>query len=114
MAVEYVKETYQMQLKPLFMRACMFFGNKEGIYSRDHHGKEFRCTWREEYARLCRLANALRNLGIERGDKVGTFAWNTHRHGELSLAAPMMGAVFHPTNIRLGADHLSPLFVLFY
>ena len=106
MPIEYVKETYQMQLKPLFMRAVSYFGNKEGIYSPDHKGGEFRCTWREEYERICRLADALRNLGIERGDKVGTFAWNTHRHGELSFAVPMMGSVFHPTNVRYGRDHL--------
>jgi len=106
MPIEYVKETYQMQLKPLLMRGVLYFGNKEGIYSPDHGGREFRCTWQEEYERICRLANALSNLGIEQGDKVGTFAWNTHRHGELSFAVPMMGAVFHPTNIRYGRDHL--------
>jgi len=106
MPIEYVKETYQMQLKPLLMRSVLYFGNKEGIYSPDHQGGEFRCSWRQEYERICRLANALRKLGVKRGDKVGTFAWNTHRHGELSLAVPMMGSVFHPTNIRYGRDHL--------
>lgn len=106
MAIEYVKETCQMQLKPLIMRAVLYFGNKEGIYSPDFHGQEFRSTWREEYSRLCRLANALEKLGIERGDKVGTLAWNTHRHVELSLAVPMMGSVFHPTNFRYSREHL--------
>jgi len=106
MTIEYVKETYQMQLRPLLMRAVLYFGDKEGIYSPDHQGREFRCSWREEYERVCRLANALDSLGIEAGDKVGTFAWNTHRHGELSCAVPMMGAVFHPTNIRYSKEHL--------
>ena len=106
MSIEYVKETYQMRLKPLLMRSALYFGSKEGIYSPDHRGGEFRCTWREEYERICRLANALRDLGIKQGDKVGTFAWNTHRHGELSLAVPMMGSVFHPTNIRYSREHV--------
>ena len=106
MSIEYVKETYQMRLKPLLMRSALYFGSKEGIYSPDHRGGEFRCTWREEYERICRLANALRDLGIKQGDKVGTFAWNTHRHGELSLAVPMMGSVFHPTNIRYSREHM--------
>jgi fatty-acyl-CoA synthase len=105
-AIEYVKESYQMQLKPLLMRGVLYFGNREGVYSPDHGGGEFRCTWGEEYERICRLANALRNLGIERGDKVGTFAWNTHRNGELSFAVPMIGAVFHPSNIRYSRAHL--------
>lgn len=106
MTIEYVKETYQMQLSPFLMRAVLYFGDKEGIYSPDHQGGEFRCSWREEYERICRLASALDSLGIETGDKVGTFAWNTHRHGELSYAVPMMGAVFHPTNIRYSKEHL--------
>ena len=106
MTLEYVKETYQIKLRPLLMRSVLYFGNKEGIYSPDHRGSEFRCTWHEEYERICRLANTLRTLGIERGDKVGTFAWNTHRHGELSLAVPIMGSVFHPTNIRYSREHL--------
>jgi len=106
MPVEYVKETYQMQLKPLLMRSVLYFGSKEGIYSPDHHGGEFTCTWRDAYSRICRLANALQSLGVDRGDKVGSFAWNTHRHGELSFAIPMMGSVFHPTNIRYGREHL--------
>lgn len=106
MGIEYVKETYQMQLKPLVMRSVLYFGDKEGIYSRDHHDKEFRCTWHELYGRLCRLANALEKLGVEQGDKIGSLAWNTHRNGELSFAVPMMGLVFHPTNIRYGREHL--------
>ncbi len=106
MPIEYVKETYQMQLRPLLMRAVLYFGDKEGIYSPDHQSEEFRCTWHEEYERICRLANALEKLGIEQGDKVATFAWNTHRHGELSYTVPMMGAVFHPTNIRYSREHL--------
>ena len=106
MPIEYVKETYQMQLKPLLMRSVLYFGSKEGIYSPDHHGGEFTCTWRDAYDRICRLANALQSLGVDQGDKVGSLAWNTHRHGELSFAVPMMGSVFHPTNIRYGREHL--------
>ena len=106
MPFEYVKETYQLRLKPFLLRAVLYFGDKEGIYSPDHHGEEFRCTWREEYERICRLANALKSLGVEPGDKVGTLAWNTHRHGELSFAVPLIGSVFHPTNIRYGREHL--------
>jgi fatty-acyl-CoA synthase len=106
MPIEYVRETYQMQLKPLLMRSVLYFGSKEGIYSPDHHGGEFTCTWRDAYDRICRLANALQSLGVDQGDKVGSLAWNTHRHGELSFAVPMMGSVFHPTNIRYGREHL--------
>ena len=69
MSIEYLKETYQMQLKPLFMRGPEYFGHKKAIYSLDHDGKAFRCTWKEAYHRICQLANALEKLGIVPGDK---------------------------------------------
>ena len=103
---EYVKQTYQLQLKPFFKRTLWVHGNKEGVYSIDHHGREFRCNWHEEYERLCRLASALKVMDVRPGDKVGCFAWNTHRAGELSFAIPMMGLVFHPINIRYSKEHL--------
>ena len=48
-----------------------------------------------------RLANALRTLGIEGDQRVGTFMWNNEEHLELYLTVPSMGAVLHPVNIRL-------------
>src|SRR4030042_3327930 len=105
MPYEYVRHPCQLQLKFFFQRTLWVHGNKEGIYSVDHHGGEFRCTWREEYKRLCRLGNALRGLGVEVGDKVGCFVWNTHRSGELSFAVPMTGCVFYPINIRYSREH---------
>src|SRR5262249_12840027 len=55
----------------------------------------------------CRLANALRTLGVRPGDRVGTFAWNSHRHLELYLAVPSSGAVVHTVNIRLFPDQIT-------
>jgi fatty-acyl-CoA synthase len=106
MGIEYVNENYQMQIKPLVQRSAKYFSGKEGVYSPDHNGKIFRSTWGDVYTRLCRLANTLEKLGVRRGDRVGTLAWNTHRHLELSFATPMMGAVFHPSNFRYSRDHL--------
>ena len=48
-----------------------------------------------------RLANALRRLGIDADQRVGTFMWNNEEHLELYLAVPSMGAVLHTVNIRL-------------
>jgi fatty-acyl-CoA synthase len=103
---EYVKQTYQLQLKPFFKRTLWVHANKEGIFSLDHNGGKFRCTWHEEYERCCRLARALKALGMGLGEKVGCLAWNNHRSGELSFAVPMMGLVFHPINVRYGKEHL--------
>jgi len=103
---EYVRQTYQLQLRPFLKRTLWTYGKKEGIYSLDHNGREFRGTWHEEYARFCRLANALKALDMRLGEKVACFAWNNHRSGELSFTVPLMGLVFHPINVRYGKEHL--------
>src|SRR5258705_1380605 len=61
-----------------------------------------------DYAdRVCRLAGALKGLGLAKGARVGTFAWNSHRHMEVYFAAPLMGMVLHTVNIRLSAQDIT-------
>jgi fatty-acyl-CoA synthase len=66
-----------------------------------------RVTFATVAERAERLAVALRELGVERGDRVGTFCWNEQEHLEAYLAVPSMGAVLHTLNIRLFPDQLS-------
>jgi fatty-acyl-CoA synthase len=54
-----------------------------------------------------KLASALSRLGVERHDRVATFAWNNQEHLEAYLAVPSMGAVLHALNIRLFPEQLS-------
>ncbi|GAB3280717.1 long-chain fatty acid--CoA ligase [Actinocorallia lasiicapitis] len=63
-------------------------------------------TFAEIGANAARLAHALTELGIGEGDRVGTFMWNNAEHMEVYLAAPCMGAVLHPLNIRLPGDQV--------
>src|ERR1700685_123220 len=56
--------------------------------------------------RTARLANALRALGVDGDQRVGTFMWNNAEHLEAYLAIPSMGAVLHTLNIRLSADQV--------
>lgn len=63
-------------------------------------------TYRELGADAARLANALRELGIGIGDRVGTFMWNNNEHMVAYIAAPAMGAVLHALNIRLFPEQL--------
>ncbi len=53
-----------------------------------------------------RLAHALAKVGVQPGDRVGTFMWNTQQHLEAYLAIPSMGAVLHTLNIRLFPEQL--------
>jgi len=66
-----------------------------------------RATFKEVAARAEKLAAALKRLGIEPGDRVGTFSWNTQEHLEAYFAIPCMGAVMHTLNLRLFVDQLT-------
>lgn len=57
-------------------------------------------------ARVNKLGNLLAGLGVEAGDRVGTFAWNNYQHLECYFGIPMAGAVCHTLNIRLSAEQL--------
>jgi fatty-acyl-CoA synthase len=64
-------------------------------------------TFAQVGARAEQLAKALRRLGVDDDDRVGTFAWNDQEHLEAYLAVPSMGAVLHTLNIRLFPEQLS-------
>ncbi|OLN29846.1 long-chain fatty acid--CoA ligase [Desulfosporosinus metallidurans] len=95
---------YDLTLRAVLERAAKLFSKKE-IITRDYSGT-FRYTYSDFYKRTQRLANVLKNLGIKKGDRVATLAWNHHRHLELYLAVPVSGAVLHTLNLRLAPEQL--------
>jgi fatty-acyl-CoA synthase len=66
-----------------------------------------RRSFAETSERVDRLARVLNGLGVEPGQRVGTFAWNNQRHFELYFAIPCVGAVLHTLNIRLFEEQLT-------
>jgi fatty-acyl-CoA synthase len=70
-------------------------------------GEVRRATFADVSGRIDQLARALGELGVEQGDRVGTFAWNNQRHFELYFAIPCVGAVLHTLNVRLFEEQLS-------
>ncbi len=58
------------------------------------------------YQRVKRLGNLLESLGVETGDRVATFAWNSFEHLEFYFGIPGAGAVCHTLNIRLSPEQL--------
>src|SRR5882762_6599352 len=66
-----------------------------------------RRTYAEAGRRAARLANALRRLGIDGDQRVGTFMWNNAEHLEAYLAVQSMGAVLHAINIRLFPEQMA-------
>jgi fatty-acyl-CoA synthase len=97
---------YQLTLPTILRRAESLFGNKE-IVSCLPDKSIHRYTYRDFAVRAKKLSNALKKLGIENGDRVATLSWNHYQHMEVYYAAPCMGALVHPLNIRFAADDLS-------
>ena len=60
-------------------------------------------TWGEVANRVARLAGALRELGIAKGDRVAILMLNQDRYLELYLAIAWAGGVVVPLNIRWNA-----------
>ncbi|HWC83035.1 MAG TPA: fatty acid--CoA ligase [Pseudonocardiaceae bacterium] len=99
-----------MQEAPLSLARLLRYGTTV-------HGASEVVTWTGESARrisyaelgkqAARLANALRSLGIDGDQRVGTFMWNNAEHLAAYLAVPAMGAVLHTLNIRLATDQLT-------
>ena len=58
-------------------------------------------TYRQWNSRACRLANALRGLGLAQGDRVAVLAYNRVEWVEIYAAAAKSGLVAVPINFRL-------------
>lgn len=92
-------------LSGVIEHAAAQFGNVE-VVSRETHGPLFRYTYAQCAARARKLAHALKALGLEPGDAVGSIAWNNHRHLEAYYAVSGSGMVMHTCNPRLHPQQL--------
>ena len=75
------------------------FGDKE-VVTCAGDGPPRRRTYATVGERAARLANALRSLGVDGHQRVGTFMWNNAERLEAYLAIPSMGAVMHMLQAR--------------
>ena len=97
---------YPLTLTHFFERSRRLFASKT-LATRVPGEPLFRYTYADFAERTMRLAGVLRDLGIRKGDRVATLAWNSHRHLEVYWAAPLSGAVLHTLNFRLSAQDLT-------
>ena len=92
-------------ISSIAQHAEKFHGERE-IVSVTMDDPRHRYTVREAMSRSRQLANVLDRLGLERGDRVATIAWNDYRHLELYYAISGAGYVCHTINPRLFAEQL--------
>ena len=86
--------------------AAAYHGDRE-IVTRTLEGPIERSTYAKLSGRAKQLAHALRRLGVHEGERVGTLAWNTHRHMEAWYAISGIGAVCPTINPRLFPDQVA-------
>ena len=65
-----------------------------------------RYTYRDAFARARKLANALKRLDLQQGDRIATLAWNDYRHFETYYGVSGSGFVCHTINPRLFEDQI--------
>ncbi|HEX5766611.1 MAG TPA: AMP-binding protein, partial [Burkholderiales bacterium] len=95
----------QLLISDLIRHADRHHGSTD-IVSKTVEGGIHRYTYREAHARIRRLANALKRLGVGMHDRVATLAWNGFRHFEVYYAVAGSGAVIHTINPRLFPDQV--------
>ncbi|MBS3960801.1 MAG: long-chain-fatty-acid--CoA ligase [Sandarakinorhabdus sp.] len=98
-------QDWPLNVWKLIDHAAANHGERE-IISLTCEGHEVRTDWRQVQGRARKVAEALRRLGVQPGDRVATLAWNTHRHVESWYGISGMGAVAHTINPRLFEDQI--------
>ena len=99
-----------LTFSPLAWLKLQFFchhGDTEIVSKTVEDGAIHRYTYREAHRRARRLAKAMKALGVQMHDRVGTLAWNTYRHFELYFGTSGIGAVCHTVNPRLFQDDIA-------
>jgi len=100
-----------MQDRPLLISQIIDYAGRYypdvEIVARTVEGPIHRYGYKDALRRSKQVAEALQGLGIKLGDRVGTIAWNTHRHFELYFGISGIGAVLHTINPRLAPEHVA-------
>ena len=89
----------QLTVTALMRYGISAYGDREVVTCTQDGSR--RQTYTQTGARAARLANALRSLGVDGDQRIGTLMWNNAEHLEAYLAIPSMGAVLHTLNLRL-------------
>jgi fatty-acyl-CoA synthase len=91
-----------MDIAQLFERVVQFFPNATVCIA-----GETRLTYGELQRRGNRLANALRQYGVDKGDRIAVLSANSLPYLEMYYATAAMGTLIVPLNFRLAPAELA-------
>ena len=98
-------QEHPLLISSIIEHAATFHPDAE-VVSRQPDGSIYRSNWRGVRDDARRVANALAALGVASGDRVGTLAWNSHRHLAVYFGVSGAGAVLHTVNPRLFPEQI--------
>ncbi len=90
----------------LIDHAAAFHGGRQ-IVSRSLEGPIHRSSYREVRRRALMCAKRLDAIGLGKGDRAATLAWNTWRHLEVWYGLLGIGAIYHTVNPRLFPEQIA-------
>jgi len=100
----------RMMSDPLLISSLLTHAERHSgeteIVSKRVEGDLHRSNWREVAQRSRQAAQAFARLGCQPGDRVGTLAWNGHRHLEIYYGSSGSGLVCHTINPRLFPEQI--------
>ena len=96
---------WEMRVTGLLDHAALQHGGRE-IVSRYADGSQVRTDWAGVRRDALKMTQALRRLGIGKGDRIATLAMNHSRHLVSWYGAVGVGGVLHTINPRLFDDQL--------
>ncbi len=94
-----------LTVSSLIRHAARHAGDVE-VVSKRCEGDLHRTDWAGIEKRSRQLAQAFEALGVAPGERVGTLAWNGHRHIEIYYGASGSGRVCHTINPRLFPEQI--------
>jgi fatty-acyl-CoA synthase len=105
LTVQNSMQDWPLTVDRILDHAKAWFPDQE-VVSRSVEGPIVRTTYSKIHERAKRLSNALLKMGVQKGDRIATMAWNTANHMECWYGIMGIGAVCHTLNPRLFAEQL--------
>ena len=95
----------QLLISNIIDHAGRYHGDTE-IVSVNCDGSQYRYDYATSRKNVMKLASSLSKMGMKPSDRLGTIAWNSHRHFEVYYAVSGNGHVCHTINPRLFPEQL--------